>query len=119
MESWYCQGQRGEKIGRDILEELGFKFVFDSKFKDEDRKKPSFDLLVTRWGQRYAVNMKFGNNFVFTATNTIRLSKFGKKHNFKPALLFILSRKRYYFYSLDSQFPQTIDKINNKLEVFA
>jgi predicted RecB family endonuclease len=119
LESWYSQGQRGEEIGRDILKQLGFSFIFNSKFHDEDKRKPSFDILVTRWGQKYAVNIKFGNNFVFTSTNAIRLARFCKKFGFRPALLFILSKKRFYFYSLDNQVSQALDLKNEKLEVYA
>ena len=63
MESWYDKGQRGEKLGKEILEKIGFT-QFKGELKYYEKRASSWDVLVTRLGQKYAINIKFGNNFV-------------------------------------------------------
>ena len=115
-ESKVEKGQRGEKLASKILKELGFREIWE--LLDEDNRVSSYDILAIRWNQRYAINVKFGKMFVINSGNLKRLNKVYKKHNFKPAFLFIESPKIYWFYSLDNQFPQRIDSKNNKLEMF-
>lgn len=110
------KGSRGEKIAAEILKELGFRQVW--KLLDDDNRVSSYDLLAIRWNQRYAINVKFGNTFGINPINLARLSRVYKKHNFKPAYLFIKTNEVYWFYSLDTSFPQKIDYTNQKLEVF-
>ena len=110
------KGSRGEKIASEILKQLGFRQVW--KLLDDDNRVSSYDLLAVRWNQKYAINVKFGNTFGINPINLTRLNKVYKKHNFKPAYLFIKTNKTYWFYSLDSSFPQKIDLKNEKLEKF-
>ena len=116
MENKIEKGIRGEKLASNILKELGFKEVF--KLLDEDNRASSYDLLAVRWSQRYAINVKFGKLFAINSGNLKRLNRVYKKHDYKPAFLFIESPKIFWFYSLDINFPQVIDNDNEKLEKF-
>lgn len=116
LENKHDKGMRGERIASDILKKLGFKEVW--KLLDDDNRASSYDILAIRWNQRYAINVKFGNIFAINSGNLKRLNKVYKKHNFKPAFLFIQSANTYWFYSLDITFPQKIDDSNHKMEIF-
>ena len=110
-------GNQGEKIALEIIKQLGFKEFPDGYLSDEEKRgRPSWDILAARWGQKYAINVKHGNNFIITPRNVLRLEKFCNKHNYKPAYLLIINKRKYFFYSLDNQIPKTIDKLNSKLE---
>ena len=108
-------GDRGEKIARDILESIGFRFEWKI-LKEEGRGKPSYDLLAHRLGQKYAINVKHGTRFVIDPCNALRLYKTAKKYGYKPAFMLVINSNRYFFYSLDSQVPERIDKKNERIE---
>ena len=115
-ESKTDKGLRGEKIASKILKDLGFKEIW--QLLDSDNRASSYDILAVRWNQRYAINVKFGKMFAINSGNLKRLNNVYKKHDFKPAFLFIESSKTFWFYSLDINFPQKIDNKNNKSEMF-
>ena len=112
-------GNKGEYIAKTILLELGFRpFPKGVQFDKIKQGKPSWDLLMGRWGVNYAINVKYGTTFTITLSNLKRLELFCRTNHYHPAFLFVSNNKKYFFYSLDHQFPTKINKNNTKLEEF-
>jgi len=110
------KGDYGEAIAKKILEKMGF--TIDYKLLDEDGRTPSYDLLAKRLGQKYAINVKYGDTFHIGKRNLERLDLINSNTEYKPAYLFVFSENHYWFYSLDREIPSSVDTFNHKMENF-
>lgn len=110
-------GQYGERLAKEILIKMGFSLVPDL-LDSSQRGNPSYDILARRNGQKFAINVKYGNQFIIGSRNVERLMKVKEEHGYTPAYFFLASPDHFWFFSLDINFPKQIDIINSKLEVF-
>lgn len=109
-------GKYGEKLGVNILNQMGFT----TRFEALDRGfhgQSSYDILARKLGIKYAINIKYGNTFVIQARNVERLLQIKDEHGYIPAYLFIGSPQHAWLFSLDKILTQ-LEPLNMKLGLY-